>query len=146
MSEATPFTFRAFERSVRVDCAENSLASLLDANFGAMGVPDSEERPALRYRLTRSGAGFVLRRDRSRTWRTRQTSDLLFFLEKDVTIELQKLRRDLYFVHAAALEPPASESRRRRSPCFTTAFAISATSSLPSTRRSACTTTRMPCA
>jgi hypothetical protein len=104
MSESTPFTFRAFERSVRVDCADASLVSLLDANFGAMSAPYSDERPALRYRLARSGGSLVLRRDRSRTWRTRQTSDLLFFLEKDVTIELQKLRRDLYFVHAAALE------------------------------------------
>jgi hypothetical protein len=30
--------------------------------------------------------------------------DFLFLFEKDLTIELQKLRRELYFIHAAALE------------------------------------------
>jgi hypothetical protein len=29
--------------------------------------------------------------------------ELLYIVEKDLTIELQKLRRDLYFLHAAAL-------------------------------------------
>lgn len=31
-------------------------------------------------------------------------SEFLFLFEKDMTIELQKLRRDLYFVHSAVLE------------------------------------------
>lgn len=36
----------------------------------------------------------------------REQGELLFAFEKDATIELQKLRRDLYFLHSAAVDTP----------------------------------------
>jgi hypothetical protein len=47
-----------------------------------------------RFRITRKGRNPLLAKD---------NGDLLYLVEKDLTVELQKLRRDLYFLHAAAL-------------------------------------------
>jgi len=51
-----------------------------------------------------SGSGYYIFRDGIETYHAQDESEFLFFFEKDLTIELQKLRRDLLFIHAAALE------------------------------------------
>jgi hypothetical protein len=47
-----------------------------------------------RFRITRKGCSPLVASD---------DAELLYVMEKDLTIELQKRRRDLYFLHAAAL-------------------------------------------
>jgi hypothetical protein len=46
------------------------------------------------FRITRKGCSPLVASD---------DAELLYILEKDLTVELQKQRRDLYFLHAAAL-------------------------------------------
>lgn len=51
-----------------------------------------------------AGSGYYIFRDGIEKHHAQDESEFLFFFEKDLTIELQKLRRDLLFIHAAALE------------------------------------------
>ncbi len=90
------------------DCADAFLASVLQANFGAFRV---DAQPVdVAYVVDR-----VDERGGWRVWRGRRTDDppagqggdlysFVYGIEKDITLELQGRRTDLYFIHAAALE------------------------------------------
>ncbi len=86
---------------VAIDCREPLLRELLLANFGCL-QQDAAGLCQLHYRAGRRGRGFVLARD-GQELHAANDGDFLFLLEKDMTIELQKLRREFYFIHAAAL-------------------------------------------
>jgi hypothetical protein len=93
--------------SVRVACPDADTAGLLESVYGAFGSasdPDPAE-PALAYSVDRSPeGGFVIRRDAEEPLHAASDGLFLFHFEKDLTIELQRRRADLYFLHAAALE------------------------------------------
>jgi hypothetical protein len=89
---------------VRASCDDPELARLLDLNFERLAAPDPDDSFAdLSYSLRRADGGFRLERWGRAPLRASDTGALLYLLEKDVTVELQKLRSDLYFLHAAAL-------------------------------------------
>jgi hypothetical protein len=92
---------------VEIECRDVRAWNLLIANYGHMGQRRSAApRPKLRY-VVDSGvrpAGFSICRRGCGPLAAADDSEFLFLFEKDLTIELQKLRRDLYFLHAAALE------------------------------------------
>ena len=89
---------------MRARCDDPELARLLEHNFGQLAALDPGPAAAdLDYALRREAGGFVLERSHAEPLPARELGDLLYLLEKDVTVELQKLRRDLYFLHAAAL-------------------------------------------
>ncbi len=74
------------------------------ANYGYMQGESDEV--CLHYSIRRQEGepSFVIKRDGHNPIMASDHSEFLFLFEKDMTIELQKLRRDLYFVHAAVLE------------------------------------------
>ena len=86
---------------VRIDCREPLLQCLLRANFGCLRQ-DSPGFCHLHYQIGRRRRGFVIARQGSEL-HAANDGEFLFQLEKDLTIELQKLRRELYFIHGAAL-------------------------------------------
>ena len=89
---------------MRASCDDAEIARLLEHNFGRLSAPGSGDPPAdLGYSLRRDADGFVLERSGRQPLLATETGELLYLLEKDLTIELQKLRRDLYFLHAGAL-------------------------------------------
>jgi hypothetical protein len=51
----------------------------------------------------RGAAGYVFQRGTEVLRTARDTSEVLFLFEEDLTLQLQRVRRDLYFLHAAAL-------------------------------------------
>lgn len=90
---------------VRVNAPDDRVCALLDHNFGAMAdTATAVGDPELDYVIRARDEGFDLRRGDAWSDRAADDAQLLFLLEKDVTVELQKLRRDLYFLHSAALE------------------------------------------
>lgn len=97
---------KLFQQTVRVRYGNSRLRDLVRCNYGAF--TDSESTvPHLEYIAEHNEQGFCLQRptaDHSATWSTLSEGEFLFLLEKDLTIELQKRRPDLYFLHAAALE------------------------------------------
>ena len=98
------FELQIFERRVRARCDDLAIARLLEHNFGRLRSPDSGDPSAdLDYSLRRHADGFVLERSHGEPLCAAEEGELLYLLEKDVTVELQKLRRDLYFLHSAAL-------------------------------------------
>jgi hypothetical protein len=99
-----PLVLRVLERLVEISCQTPALFDLLARNYGSMrwknrAIADLqyvvEGNQARGFRFTRAGCPPLLARDEGH---------FLFLFEKDLTIELQRLRCDLYFVHAAAVE------------------------------------------
>lgn len=96
-------TLRVLDRTIRVDCEESDTTALLTATYGHM---EGDAAGAdLHYTVGRDRTGGLYRIDREggelRT--VPDDGSFLALFDKDVTIELQKLRHDLYFVHAAVL-------------------------------------------
>jgi hypothetical protein len=98
------FIFRMLGCDVSIDCRDRSAAELILANYHAMQVYETVTSD-LHYeiRRRRNGSGFHLACRGGESITAADDGELLFILEKEVTIELQKIRRGLYFLHAAAL-------------------------------------------
>jgi len=96
--------FRMVGCTVAIDCRDRLAAELIVANYAAMQI-DQRHNPDLQYEVRRRGNGsqFCLARQGRELITAWDESELLFTLEKELTIELQKIRRELYFLHAAAL-------------------------------------------
>jgi hypothetical protein len=94
---------RALERSIRIDCEESETMALLTATYGHMkehaGAAD------LHYTVGRDSARatFFIKRPGCEPLIAPDDGTFLALFDADIAIELQKLRRDLYFVHAAVL-------------------------------------------
>ena len=79
--------------------------ALIMVNFSALRSEYSKEADLV-YEITENDKGFVIRRSNSNApvvLSARHPAEFLYVLEKDLVIECQKLRPDLYFLHAAAL-------------------------------------------
>jgi hypothetical protein len=89
---------------VRIHCRNPRAAELICANYGEMLVSGSGS-PDLEYEICGSqpGSSLCIARCGGESLLAESDGEFLFLLEKDLTIELQKIRRDLYFLHAAAL-------------------------------------------
>jgi hypothetical protein len=93
-----------FDCDIRVECMNRQAESLLNSNYGCFKHPI--EAAQITYRITRQNEdeGFLIARKGAPPELARDDGDFLYMFEKDMTVELQKLRPDLYFLHAAVLE------------------------------------------
>ena len=93
-----------FDCDIRIESLDRPSASLLNINYG--WFKKEVERPQITYRITRRGLGEerLIARDGAAPEMARDDGEFLYMFEKDMTIETQKLRPDLYFIHAAVLE------------------------------------------
>lgn len=96
-------TLRVLERCIRVGCQEPSAQALVTVAYGSMqgdaGMMD------LDYTVGRGGtpAAFFVKRSGLEPLTAPDDGTFLALFDGDIAIELQKLRRDLYFVHAAVV-------------------------------------------
>ena len=101
-----PLSFLILGQRVHVDCRDPSLRHVVTANFAAMLTPIDGAFPDLHYRVAK-GAGpetiSLLCQGRA-VHENADRGELLFLLEKDITVELQRRRADLFFLHAAAID------------------------------------------
>jgi hypothetical protein len=90
---------------VLIKYSDLELRQLLVANFGAMASPDADLLPDLEFSVQRGAAprSFSLMRRGGAARDVQNSSDLLYFLDKEMTLELQRRRGDLLFLHSAAL-------------------------------------------
>jgi hypothetical protein len=104
LRDCQKFIFRMVGCDVSIDCRDRTAAELILANYGAMQTYETDN-PDLEYeiRRRRNGSGYRLARQGRGPITAADDGELLFILEKELTIELQKIRRGLYFLHAAAL-------------------------------------------
>ena len=93
-----------FDCAIRVEYWDRRAGALLNGNYS--GFEKSIRDPQISYRITHEGMGEerVIARKGACTELARDDAEFLYMFEKDMTIETQKLRRDLYFLHAAVLE------------------------------------------
>ena len=98
--------FRILEQCVHIVCTNRRLRDILIANYGALRVAPDGRIADLRYSITasRTPRALVIVRDGQGPLIAEDPSELLFLLEKDLTVELQKRRADLFFLHSAAVE------------------------------------------
>ena len=84
------------------------LISILKKVYGSMVVANTNLQPDLEYTITENQADpinwLTISRAGIDDLITDDIGEFIFFFEKDMTIELQKLRPDLLFIHSAALE------------------------------------------
>jgi hypothetical protein len=98
-------SFLILGQCVHVECTHPELRHWLKVNFGAMATPNPGIPPGLRYRVDGNASGaFSLIRDGQEACVGMDPGDMLFLLEQDLVVTLQKRRPDLYFLHSAALE------------------------------------------
>jgi hypothetical protein len=99
-----PLAFKVLGTRVRV-CTENShIIEILMANYSGMQV--EREAPDIEYTISKDRAlgSFFLTTKKGVTFKAEQDGEILYFFDRELTIQLQKLRPDLFFVHGAALE------------------------------------------
>ena len=95
---------RVLGQRVRIEHERAALRNLLLVNFGALVATDSAANPDLVYSIRCSGQGFLIGSDYESLAPAAGQGELIYRLEKMLTIDLQKRRPDLLFLHAAALE------------------------------------------
>lgn len=94
-----------FGYHVKVQCRDADTRALLVVTYGHL-QGSSEPPGALQYTVGReekSGCFLIIRAGQDPLIAS-HPGEFLFLFEKDLTVELQKLRQDLYFVHAAVLQ------------------------------------------
>jgi hypothetical protein len=90
--------------TIRIRCQGAETRRLLAANYPL--TRGSRKRVDLEYVVGRhrGSSAFFLQRGTETPRTATDASELLFVFEEDLTLQLQIIRRDLYFLHAAALE------------------------------------------
>ena len=88
-----------------IRCADLDLRQLLVANFGAMATNNVDSPPDLEFSVEKNGSSplFSVFRGGRAIFNAENFSDLLFLLDKEIVVELQRRRADLFFLHSAAI-------------------------------------------
>ena len=99
------FHLSSCQRLFSIHCSDRDVAALVSAVFGAMQVPAAAEAEVdCRYVVERRvEGGFRVGASDGRTALPDDTDDLVYFLDKELTIALQYQRPDLFFVHAGVV-------------------------------------------
>lgn len=104
-----PLRIQVVGHPVSIDCDDAGAQQVLEANFGALARPAGGSdalRPEMVYvvRRTVSGEQFSLSCRQESPLRLDDLRDLLYALEKDLVVSLQRRRPELLFLHSAVLE------------------------------------------
>lgn len=104
MREPHVLNFAVVGTHARVACADSAIADLVRRNYSA--CLDTTSAADIDYEIGRDDSGFYLRRTdgaAGHAWGALDAAELIFLLEKDLILEAQVRRSDLYFLHAAAV-------------------------------------------
>jgi hypothetical protein len=95
-----------FDCHVTVQCEDTDTHALLLANYGSLQSPLYPEDVCYvvgRSRDQKGAPTFYIARSGQNPLMAADVEEFLFLFEKDMTVALQHVRRDLYFVHAGVL-------------------------------------------
>jgi len=94
--------FKIFDVSVAVFCSDPDVYGWLVKGYGALASGDRSA--SLRYAAgKRADGSYYLDTAEGATHTAGSDSEFLYNFEKDLTLSLQAVRQDLYFIHGAAL-------------------------------------------
>jgi hypothetical protein len=94
--------FSVLGRGIAVQCRDDVSRTLLVRAYGQLS--GGLQAIDLSYTIDRSGESFLITRDGREPLVARNRGEFLALFDEDLTIEVQKIRRELYFVHAAVIE------------------------------------------
>ena len=103
------YWFSIFDRTIRINCDDTEMNNLVLGVYGSMQVSEEQATfpPDIDYVLSRTdreGEMYCIERLGEKAIYSDDDGLFIYLLEKDMTIELEVQRSDLYFLHAAALE------------------------------------------
>ncbi len=100
------FDLALFGVRVRVECPDALCVSLVAGNFGAFvtGGPPMAADYSYTIQSGSDDDDYTVVSDHRPTAIAHDAHELLYYLEKSITIDVQLRRPDLFFVHAAALQ------------------------------------------
>ena len=100
----TGLCLSVFGCTVDIQCEDTDTFNFLRKNYGFLA--DGKKISQLKYVVGRQkgSSAFFIQRERQEPLPASDDSEFLYLFEKDLTIELQKLRPDLYFLHGAAVQ------------------------------------------
>ncbi len=98
---------RIFDQHIQILCGDELFRNLLLANYAAFREPAGSADIVYIFARHTSG-GFHISRDNETLAEEKSNEEIhynfVYLLEKLITLDLQKSRSDLYFVHSSALE------------------------------------------
>lgn len=98
---------RIVDRNVRIRSPDHPLGDWVQQTFRAMEAPRDDERLIdleIVIEFSIDDGEYLIQRPCKEPIRAAEAGECLMFLDDALTIELQLLRRELFFVHAAALQ------------------------------------------
>lgn len=98
---------RIFDKHIKIQSHSSYLRRLVEQNFGAFQIAGSRlQQFDISYELTvnNDATQFEVVRNGDFSLKSRQVGLFVYHLEKDITVEIQYLCKDLFFMHGAALE------------------------------------------
>ena len=103
---AHSLTLKILNHEILLRCDDPIAARCLSANFAAMAMDESVAvaHPRITYSVRTGHDSYSLTRSGKRRVEVANPGDLLYAIEKDLTVWLQRRRPDLYFLHAAVVE------------------------------------------
>ena len=102
MKSIDSITLSVLGRGVAIQCRDEETRAVMIGAYGQLsGQPRTID---LNYTVGRHGISFLISRESVEPFVARSWGEFLAAFDGDLSIELQKLRRDLYFVHAAVVE------------------------------------------
>ena len=97
------FHFQLLGCTIRVECAEAGAHEWARGSFGFAEVPAGTPDLSYRIHLESGVDGWGLERDGEAVATAGSAAGILGWLDQDLTVQLQRQRRDLYFLHSATL-------------------------------------------
>src|SRR5262245_893986 len=102
MKSIDTITLLVLGRGVAIQCRDDETRAVMIGAYGQLsGQPRSID---LNYTVGRRRESFFINRESAEPFVAGSWGEFLTAFDGDLSIELQKLRRDLYFVHAAVVE------------------------------------------
>lgn len=99
---ASTLFFKLFDRVIRVDCASERAAFLLNSVYAEFRC--SEQNAHLSFGVSEPQQGlFKLSPPNEDAVVAEDEADFIFYFEKELTLALEKARADLFFIHGAVL-------------------------------------------
>jgi len=99
----SPIELCVFGCDIRVECFDEQAASFLTRIYRLFKHPIKKAEISYRIARESSSERLYIARNGASPEIARDCGDFIYKFDKDLTIETQKLRPDLYFVHAAVL-------------------------------------------
>ncbi len=100
-------TLHIFDKILFFDCQDIFLYEIVLKNYGCFQVEDAiNDNAVLHYELKsgKSESTYTIIRNKDHVIHCEDLGLFVYYLEKDITIELEKLCSSLFFLHGAALE------------------------------------------